>query len=78
MSPKTPKLIAYNRWEDNESATVIVNINDKLADAVVKTRFEGQDVTVYDVLSGEKFSGNPSNFNISIAAYGGRILMVKK
>lgn len=78
LSPKVPKLIAYNRWEGNESATVIVNINDKSAEATVKTRFEGQNVTVYDVLSGEKFAGNSANFNISIPAYGSRILTIKK
>ena len=55
--------------------SVVVNVNDKSVDSVIKTRFTGDEVTVYDVLSGEKFDGNPSNISIQMPAYSSRILV---
>ncbi|MDD5464937.1 MAG: alpha-amylase family glycosyl hydrolase [Candidatus Omnitrophica bacterium] len=78
ISPKIPKLIAYNRWEGDGSVTVIVNIDGKPVDAVVKTRFSGNDVAIYDLLSGETFSGDPQNLKIGMASYGSRILTIRQ
>ncbi|MBU4141379.1 hypothetical protein KKE99_00705 [Patescibacteria group bacterium] len=76
VSPKVKKLIAYNRWSENESATVIVNAGDKSVDAIVKTKFGGDAITVYDLLYNETFAGNSSELKVHMPAYGSRILIV--
>ncbi len=78
VSPKAKKLIAYNRWSENESVTVIVNAGDKPMDAVVKTRFDGNSVVAYDMLYNEMFTGNPDELKIHIPAYGSRILTIRR
>ena len=75
ISPEIKGIIAYNCWDKDESVSVVVNVNDKSVDSVIKTRFTGDEVTVYDVLSGEKFDGNPSNISIQMPAYSSRILV---
>ena len=76
ISPEITRLIAYNRWDENESVTVIVNAKSTpRSNCIIKTRFNGDEVTVYDVLSGEKFEGNPSNISIQMPAYSSRILV---
>ncbi|RLF88642.1 hypothetical protein DRN46_06770, partial [Thermococci archaeon] len=75
VAPKVKGVIAYNRWDGNESVTVIVNLNDKPVDCLVRTRFEGEEVEVYDVLSGEKFRGNPNSLEIKVPARTPRILV---
>ncbi len=78
VSPKVKKLIAYNRWSANESVTVIVNAGDKPADAIVKTRFEGDTVNVYDLLYNETFAGKPGELKVRVPAHGSRILTIKR
>jgi hypothetical protein len=76
ISPEITRLIAYNRWDENESVTVIVNAKSTPRfNCIIKTRFNGDEVTVYDVLSGEKFEGNPGALNIQMPAYSSRILV---
>ncbi|RLG05409.1 MAG: hypothetical protein DRN68_08750 [Thaumarchaeota archaeon] len=76
ISPKIKGLIAYNRWDKNDSVTIIVNVNNRPIDCVVKTRFRGDRVKVYDLISGEELEGNPESFNLTIPAYGSRILVL--
>ena len=76
ISPKIEGLIAYNRWDEDESVTIIVNVNDRPIDCVVKTRFKGDRVKVYDPISGEELEGNPESFSLTIPAYGSRILVL--
>ena len=78
ISPKIKGLIAYNRWDKDESATIIVNVNDRPIDCAVKTRFKGDRVKVYDLISGEELEGNPESFNLTIPAYGSRILVLSE
>ena len=76
MSPKIEGLIAYDRWDEDESVTIIVNVNDRPIDCVVKTRFRGDRVKVYDLISGEELEGNPESFSLTMPAYGSRILVL--
>lgn len=75
LSPGIKRLIAYNRWLGNESATVVVNVNKNELDCVIKTRFGADTVTVKDLLSGEEFTGNPAALKVKIPGYGARILL---
>ncbi len=75
LSPKTPKLIAYNRWVDDEALTVIVNAADKPAACQVKTRFEGNKQTVTDLLSDEKFTGRADLMEVYMPAHSSRVLV---
>ncbi|MEA2098237.1 MAG: hypothetical protein U9P70_04180, partial [Patescibacteria group bacterium] len=78
ISPKTKGLIAYNRWDEKESATVVVNVNDKPITSILNTLFEDNAV-IKDELSGETFMvADPNNFQISVPAYGSRILILSK
>lgn len=77
VAPRRKGIIAYNRWDENESITVIVNVDDKPVNCRVRTRFKGKEVEVYDVLSGERFRGDPHNLKIEVPAYTSRILVVK-
>jgi|GEM_PF-3867926 len=76
ISPKVKGLIAYNRWDGGESVTVVVNTNNKPVDCTVKTRFEGE-ITVYDLISGDMFEGDPKNLKIKMPAYGSRLLILE-
>ena len=76
--PKIKGVIAYNRWDENESITVVVNVNDKPVNCKLKTRFKGERVKVYDVLSGEKFGGDPENLEVEVPAYTPKILVEKQ
>ena len=78
ISPKMERLISYNRWHGNESVSVIVNANNKEVNSTIQTRFEGDDVIVYDLLSGESFSGNPKRLKIYMPIYSSRILVLDK
>jgi len=42
----------------------------------VKTRFKGDRIKVYDLILGEELEGNPESFNLTIPAYGSRILVL--
>jgi len=76
ISPKTKGLIAYNRWDESESATVVVNISDMPATVNLDTLFKDNAV-IKDELSGETFTvTDTNNFQISVPAYGSRILVV--
>ena len=77
VSPKAKGLIAYNRWDENESATVVVNLNDKPITAILNTLFEDNAV-IKDELSGQIFTiTDPINFKISVPAHSSRILILK-
>ena len=78
ISPKIKGVMAYNRWDGDESVTVIVNTNNEPVDCTVKTRFDGDKITVYDLLSGEKFEGDSRSLNVEMPAYGSRILALSK
>ncbi|MCZ7356658.1 MAG: hypothetical protein O8C66_04600 [Candidatus Methanoperedens sp.] len=78
ISPKIPKLIAYNRWDGNESITVIVNINGKPVDAIVNTRFNEDTAITYDLLDNETFAGNSKELKVRVPAYGSRILTINR
>lgn len=77
ISPKIKGLIAYNRWDENESLIVIVNANGKEVNSIIKTRFMQKEITVYDLLSGEKFKGNPKELNVYMPSYSSRILILE-
>lgn len=77
ISPNIKRVIAYNRWNENESVTVIVNANDEPVNSVIKTRFKGEEIMVYDLLSYEKFAGNPKELGIYMPAHGSRILILE-
>lgn len=78
ISPNVERVIAYNRWYENESVSVIVNANNKEVNSTIQTRFEGDEVIAYDVLSGESFSGNPKELKIYMPIYSSRILVLDK
>ncbi|MCD6410962.1 MAG: alpha-glucosidase C-terminal domain-containing protein, partial [Thermoplasmata archaeon] len=78
VSPKIKGVIAYNRWEQNESITVVVNVNDEPVNCRLKTGFKGERIEVYDVLSGEKFEGDPENLEVEVPAYTPRILVEER
>lgn len=78
VSPKTKRVIAYNRWAENESVTVVINANNKLVDCIVKTRFDGDKIIVYDHISGEKFEGSPTSLEIQMSPYSSRILVLER
>jgi len=45
---------------------------------VAKTRFKGERIEVYDVLSGKKFEGDPENLEVEVPAYTPRILVEER
>lgn len=79
--PKAKGALAYNRWmeENDESATVIVNLTDKPVVFVVKTRFEGRNIHAYDLLTGEKFIiRKPQEFPITLQAFDSKIIALEE
>jgi len=78
ISPKIKGIIAYNRWDEKESVTVVVNVNDEPVSCRLKTRFKGERIKVYDVLSGKKFEGDPENLEVEVPAYTPRILVEER
>ena len=78
ISPKIKGVIAYNRWNEKEGITVVVNVNDEPVNCRLKTRFKGERIEVYDVLSGEKFEGDPENLEVEVPACTPRILVEER
>ncbi|GEM_PF-1724580 len=72
LSPKIPKLIAYNRWVDDESATVVVNASENPVTCKVKTKLEGMAI---DLFSNDKFNGDLKAVEVYMPAYSSRILV---
>lgn len=71
-------VFAYSRTYRNETVIVIINFKDKTAESTLKVPFTS-GVVLYDELNGESFAiNNPSNFKISVPAYGSRILTAKR
>jgi len=74
VSPDAKGLIAYNRWCEGESITVVVNTTGEDISTVVKTRFGAGNAHVVDLLTGEPFTGKPESLVISAPAHSPRIL----
>ena len=67
---------AYSRTYEDENVVIIINFNDKQATSTLNIPFKTGD-TLKDELSGETFKVTDSNnFQISVPAYGSRILVV--
>ena len=68
-------VIAYLRKYENESVVVVVNFLNKTAVSTLNLSFLPKGTVLYDELNDEAFIVNePSNFKISVPAYGARIL----
>ena len=76
LKPNIKGLIAYNRWDERESITVIVNPTPNHLTASVKTRFS-ENADVMDLLSGEHFKVKSSSGELTVhmPAYSARILV---
>ena len=70
---------AYSREYDDEKVIVAINYLDKQATSTLNLSFLDDGTFLYDGLNNETFMvHNPSNFEISIPAYGSRILFLKE
>ncbi len=68
---------AYSRTYENETAVAVINFNGKQAASILNIPFKN-GVRLIDKISSETFTvSDPSNFKISVPAYGSRILMLK-
>jgi glycosidase len=71
-------IYAYSRTYENETVIAVINFSGKTATSVLNLPFKS-GAMLSDELSNDKFTVNdPSNFRISVPAYGARILTVKK
>jgi len=69
-------VIAYLRKYENESVIIIINFLNRTAVSTFNLSFLPKRTVLYDELSDETFIVNdPSNFRISVPAYGARILV---
>ena len=75
VSPRVPRLIAYNRWDADTSVTVIVNAGNEHVTATVRTRFQGDSVRLIDLLSAEIVSGEPASLEVNMPPRSARILV---
>ncbi|RLI42124.1 hypothetical protein DRO64_06670 [Candidatus Bathyarchaeota archaeon] len=78
LEPLLPKLIAYNRWYENQSVTVIVNARDEHVTLKVKTRFKGEMIEAIDLLSGEIICGEQENLSVTMPPFSARMLVKHK
>ena len=79
VGPVVRGLIAYNRWDEHGSATVIVNTTPEPLTARVRTRFGGQ-ATLVDLLSGERFRAERPSGELAVhmPARSARILVEER
>jgi len=79
IGPGVKGLIAYNRWDEHESVTVIVNTTPEPLTARVKTRL-GEQATLVDLLSGERFRTERSSGELTVhmPAHSARILVEER
>jgi len=75
ISPRIPRLIAYNRWDANTSVTVIVNAGNEHVTANIRTRFHGDSVRLIDLLSTEIICGKPESLRVEMPPRSARILV---
>ena len=76
VSPKVPRLIAYNRWADDDALTVIVNLTGQKLEATVRTKFADKNALIHDLLSDETFTfKDPSAAKVQVPAHGACILV---
>lgn len=75
ISPRIPRLIAYNRWDANTSVTVIVNAGNEHVTATIRTRFRGNSVRLIDLLSAETLCGKPESLRVEMPPRSARILV---
>ncbi len=69
---------AYSRTYENETVIVSINFNGRPAASVLAIPFNA-GATLKDELSDEFYTvDNPSNFQITVPAYGSRILTIKR
>ena len=69
---------AYLRSYEDESVVVVVNFRDKRATGILSLPFSSNSV-LHDELNGQTFTAvDPSNFQISVPAYGSMVLVFEK
>ena len=71
-------VFAYSRTYENETAVVAINFQDKAATSVLNLPFKSGTV-LSDELNNENLTvSDPSNFMVSVPAYGSKILTIKR
>jgi glycosidase len=69
---------AYLRSYENNKVVVVLNFQDRTATSTLDLPFNAGDI-LYDALNDESFvANNPSDFEITLPAYGSRILVLQK
>ena len=69
---------AYVREYEDEKVLVVINFLDREATSYLDLSFLNKGTVLYDELNDEEFTvSDPENFQISVPAYGSRILTVK-
>ncbi|MCG2811453.1 MAG: alpha-glucosidase C-terminal domain-containing protein [Candidatus Aminicenantes bacterium] len=72
-------IYAYLRGYEKEKVIVTINFQNKEAISYLDLSFLNKGTVLYDELNNEELSVNePSNFKISVPAYGSRILTIKR
>ena len=66
LKPRIEGLIAYNRWDNEESVTIIVNTRDEPQTVTVKTKFQGGKADLIDLLHGGRIAGDPSGIEVKM------------
>ena len=68
---------AYLRSYEDENVVVVINFRDKTVTSILSLPFSSDSV-LYDELNDESFTvDDPDNFQISVPAYGSRILVLQ-
>lgn len=71
-------IYAYSRTYENETVIIAINFSSKAAVSILSLPFK-KGTILHDEINNEGFTVNdPVSFNISVPAYGARILIIKR
>jgi len=75
IEPEDSRVIAYNRWGNDRSVTIAVNIGQRYETITLKTRFKHDKVRLLDLLHGDTVAGEAQRLEIEVPPFTALILV---
>ena len=75
IEPEDSRVIAYNRWSDDEAVTVAVNVGQRYEAITLRTRFKHDKVRLLDLLRGEIVAGEAKRLEVEVPPFTALILV---